>query len=61
MMKFVRTTDFQILNVGFALDEGMSNAGDEFILFFGERSIWRKFPSGFPSCIIYFFSCQKYK
>lgn len=41
MAKFVHTEDFKSLNVGFALDEGMANPGEEFILFYGERSIWQ--------------------
>ncbi|XP_072939277.1 aminoacylase-1-like [Epargyreus clarus] len=40
MKKFVHTQDFKNLNVGFAMDEGMANPGEEFILFNGERSIW---------------------
>ncbi|KAM3964074.1 aminoacylase-1 isoform 1-T2 [Aphomia sociella] len=41
MEKFVLTNDFKALNVGFALDEGMANPTDEFIIFNGERSIWQ--------------------
>lgn len=41
MKKFVLTDSFKALNVGFALDEGMANPGEEFIVFNGERSIWR--------------------
>jgi len=43
MAKFVNTSDFLELNVGFALDEGMADPSDRFILFHGERSIWRKY------------------
>ena len=43
MAKFVDTSDFLELNVGFALDEGMADLSDRFILFHGERSIWRKY------------------
>lgn len=43
MKKFVHTPDFKALNVGFALDEGMANPNEEFIIFNGERSIWRKY------------------
>lgn len=43
MEKFVHTKDFKALNVAFALDEGMASPTDEFVLFYGERSIWRKF------------------
>lgn len=43
MEKFVLTEDFKKLNVGFALDEGMANPTEEFIIFNGERSIWRKY------------------
>lgn len=43
MAKFVHTEDFKALNVGFALDEGMANPTEDFILFYGERSIWRKY------------------
>ncbi|KAL0880830.1 hypothetical protein ABMA27_002014 [Loxostege sticticalis] len=41
MEKFVLTEDFKKLNVGFALDEGMANPTEEFIIFNGERSIWQ--------------------
>ncbi|XP_025834409.1 aminoacylase-1 isoform X2 [Agrilus planipennis] len=40
MSKFVETKDFEALNVGVALDEGMASANDDFILFYGERCIW---------------------
>ncbi|XP_014369383.2 aminoacylase-1 [Papilio machaon] len=41
MEKFVLTDEFKALNIGFALDEGMANPTDEFIIFNGERSIWQ--------------------
>ncbi|CAH0407006.1 unnamed protein product [Chilo suppressalis] len=41
MEKFVLTEDFKKLNIGFALDEGMANPTEEFIIFNGERSIWQ--------------------
>lgn len=37
---FVHKQEFRDLNVGCALDEGMANPTDEFILFYGERAIW---------------------
>lgn len=43
MKKFVHTPEFKALNVGFALDEGMASPNEEFIIFNGERSIWRKY------------------
>jgi aminoacylase len=43
MAKFVSTSDFHDLNVGFALDEGMASPSEQFSLFYGERSIWRKY------------------
>lgn len=43
MEKFVLTEEFKALNLGFALDEGMASPTEEFIIFNGERSIWRKF------------------
>lgn len=42
MEKFVLTDEFKALNLGFALDEGMASPTEEFIIFNGERSIWRK-------------------
>lgn len=42
MEKFVVTKDFKDLNVEFALDEGMASPNEDFVLFNGERSIWRK-------------------
>lgn len=43
MAKFVKTSDFLELNVGFALDEGMADPSEQFLLFYGERSIWRMY------------------
>lgn len=43
MARFVHTENFKSLNVGFALDEGMASPTDEFVVYYGERSIWRKF------------------
>lgn len=43
MAKFVKTKDFTNLNVGFSLDEGMASPVEEFPIYNGERSIWRKF------------------
>lgn len=40
MEDFVHTKDFQALNVGFALDEGVACPEEQFYLFYGERSIW---------------------
>nr|XP_018916313.1 PREDICTED: aminoacylase-1-like isoform X1 [Bemisia tabaci] len=37
---FIKTQEFKNLNVGCALDEGMASATDEFMLYYGERSIW---------------------
>lgn len=42
MRKFSKTKEFRELNVGMALDEGMASANDDFVLFYGERCIWRK-------------------
>lgn len=42
MMKFVNTSYFMSLNVGFSLDEGLANPTEEFVLFYGERSMWSK-------------------
>ncbi|CAG4985660.1 unnamed protein product [Colias eurytheme] len=41
MRKFVHTPEFKALNVAFALDEGMASPTEEFIIFYGERSIWQ--------------------
>ncbi|KZC08889.1 PREDICTED: aminoacylase-1-like [Dufourea novaeangliae] len=40
MKDFVHTKDFQDLNVGFALDEGVASPEECFYMFYGERSIW---------------------
>lgn len=42
MAKFVKTDDFKNLNVGFSLDEGYASATEDYLVFNGERSIWRK-------------------
>lgn len=41
MKLFVSTEEFRRLNVGFALDEGISTPDDVFPVFYGERSVWR--------------------
>lgn len=43
MRKFVHTPEFKALNIGFALDEGLASPDEEFVVFNGERSIWRKY------------------
>ncbi|XP_020294472.1 aminoacylase-1-like [Pseudomyrmex gracilis] len=40
MRDFVHTEDFKALNVGFALDEGVSSPTECYYMFYGERSIW---------------------
>lgn len=43
MTKFVQTNEFEALNVGFCLDEGIASPTDEFPIFYGERYVWGKF------------------
>jgi len=38
---FVISSDFEHLNVGFALDGGMASTNENFLLFNGEKSTWR--------------------
>lgn len=38
--KFIASEDFQKLNVGVNLDEGMASPGESYRLFNGERSPW---------------------
>ena len=38
MRKFVHTPEFRELGVGFALDEGIASPGEDFPIFYGERS-----------------------
>ena len=38
--KFVDSKEFRDLNVGFVLDEGQANPGDEFRVFYADRSPW---------------------
>ncbi|KAG6408340.1 hypothetical protein SASPL_131345 [Salvia splendens] len=40
MMKFVETREFEELNIGFMLDEGQASVGDEFRVFYADRSPW---------------------
>lgn len=40
MAKFAASSDFAELNVGFAMDEGQANPGDEFRVFFADRTPW---------------------
>lgn len=39
--KFVKSKEFKDLNLGFALDEGQASPGDEFRVFYADRSPWR--------------------
>lgn len=38
MKLWVQSEDFKTLNVGFALDEGLANPGEEMRVFYSERS-----------------------
>lgn len=38
--KFTASKEFKDLNVGFAMDEGQANPGDEFRVFYADRSPW---------------------
>lgn len=40
MKDFVPTKNFEDLNVGFALDEGVASPEEFFYMFYGERAIW---------------------
>ncbi|XP_075795603.1 aminoacylase-1 isoform X2 [Pelodiscus sinensis] len=40
MELFVKRPEFQALNVGFALDEGLANPTDAFTVFYGEKAPW---------------------
>ncbi|KAK0138926.1 Aminoacylase-1A [Merluccius polli] len=40
METFVTHPEFQKLNIGFALDEGLANPGEAFTVFYGERNPW---------------------
>lgn len=41
MKQFVQSEEFRDLNVGLALDEADANPGEEFLLYYGEKSTWR--------------------
>ena len=38
--KFVESKEFKDLNVGFVLDEGQASPGDEFRVFYADRTPW---------------------
>uniref|UniRef100_A0A9I9DP87 Aminoacylase-1-like n=1 Tax=Cucumis melo TaxID=3656 RepID=A0A9I9DP87_CUCME len=38
--KFVQSKEFKELNVGFMMDEGQASPGDEFRVFYADRSPW---------------------
>lgn len=60
MRKFVHTKEYEDLNVGFALDEGMASPNDEYALFYGERCIWRKNKEYYGDCLQFKFAIQKF-
>lgn len=56
MRVFVKTAEFQKLNAGFALDEGITSTGSDFKIFYGERCTWQiwvscKGPAGHGSSL----------
>ncbi|XP_051932842.1 aminoacylase-1-like isoform X2 [Hippocampus zosterae] len=53
METFVRHPEFQKLNIGFALDEGLANPGNAFTVFYGERNVWLGclLSKGLPSAV----------
>ncbi|KAG9287877.1 hypothetical protein G9A89_017472 [Geosiphon pyriformis] len=40
MGEFVKSEQFKILNIGFALDEGIANPNNALKVFYGERAVW---------------------
>lgn len=40
MKAFVKHPEFQKLNIGFALDEGLANPTNAYTVFYGERNLW---------------------
>ena len=47
LAKFVKTTKFQEMNVGFGLDEGLASPTDEIDIFHAERN---EYWVGYPPC-----------
>ncbi|KOB74334.1 Aminoacylase-1, partial [Operophtera brumata] len=43
MKSFIKTKEFEALNIGFALDEGFSSNNDTMIVFTQDKRPWRKF------------------
>jgi hypothetical protein len=43
MSVFLQSQEFQEMNVSLALDEGAATLGDEYAIFYGERSVFRRF------------------
>lgn len=42
MEAFYNSQDFQLLNIGFVLDEGLADPSNIFPIFYGERTVWGK-------------------
>ncbi len=40
MQEFLKCKEWNEMNVGFALDEGLANPTEEFTVFYGERLKW---------------------
>lgn len=43
MKPFVKTKAFQLMNVGFALDEGLASTDESLFALFVDRRPWRKY------------------
>lgn len=69
MNVFVKTKDFEALNICFGLDEGMANPINEFSIFYGERFGWGKciylctymLQSYLKFCCFFFFVVIRFK
>jgi aminoacylase len=42
MQRFINSSEFAALNVGFDIDEASASASDQMVVVHGEKSIWRK-------------------
>ncbi len=49
MVPFVKSSEFQKMNIGFCLDEGGACPDDNFLMFNNERALWRKLSKLIPN------------
>lgn len=58
MKAFVKTKEFKSLNIGFALDEGITTSDDTFLASFVDKRAWREYLQQIVKEIFHYNGCH---